>query len=118
MHETTVGYSSDFMSVILKSLFGNIVLRRPHTSQVTFPHSDVDNYAMATSAFLPFWAEMKGSIKFTKRTTASISALGCIVGARWEYQSVGRTNVGGEIVYWSQDLERSAQHSTGIFKKK
>lgn len=60
---------------------------------------------------------MKGSIKFPKTATASsITALGCIVGGL-EYQGLGRTNVGGELLYRSPDLERWAQHSTECLKK-
>lgn len=61
--------------------------------------SQVSFSAVFTSAFLPFCAQMKGSIKFPRRTVASITALGCIVGGVGEeYQGLGRTNVGGEIV--------------------
>lgn len=47
---------------------------------------------VTSARLLPFWAEMKGSIKFPRRTTASITALGCIVGGSVESTrvSVGR----------------------------
>lgn len=95
--------AENYRSIRAEILSKNICIGGLHTSRVTFASVCAKQLA---SAFLPFCAQMKGSIKFPRRTVASITALGCIVGEEErgggfdeEYQGLGRTNVGGEIAF-------------------
>lgn len=88
---------------------------RPPTSQVTFPQSDLTLMPwphLLSYRFEPRWKAASSSPKGPPPASLRTDAL----SGHDESTRVGRTNVGGEIVYWSQDLERSAQHSTGFFK--